>query len=174
MKKLFLFTAGVALLGTLAGCGNSGLEQKLSKLERRVEMLENNGNEPASQAAPNPITAAQPEVPEGPVATFNFAETAHDFGTIQEGTVAEHVFKFTNNGEVPLIISNAQGSCGCTVPQYPKEPIAPGATGEILVSFNSQGRTGNQQKFVSLTANTNPSITRLSISSFVEKTGSAE
>lgn len=173
MKKLFLFTAGVALLGTLAGCGNSGLEQKLSKLERRVEMLENNGNEPASQAASNTLTTAQPE-PTGPKAGFDFTEMAHDFGTIQEGTVAEHVFKFTNNGEVPLIISNAQGSCGCTVPQYPKEPIAPGATGEILVSFNSQGRTGNQQKFVSLTANTEPSITRLSITSFVEKTGSAE
>ena len=66
---------------------------------------------------------------------ISFESDFHDFGEIQEGEVVNYTFKFTNEGEGPLIISNAQGSCGCTVPQWPRQPIAPGATGEIKVSF---------------------------------------
>jgi hypothetical protein len=69
-----------------------------------------------------------------------------------------------------LIIENAQGSCGCTVPSYPKEPVAPGATGEILVKFNSAGKSNAQQKTVTLTANTEPIQTILTIKAFVEAT----
>jgi hypothetical protein len=72
-------------------------------------------------------------------------------------------FKFKNTGDKPLIISNAQGSCGCTVPDYPKEPVAPGASAEIKVKFNSKGKKGQETKFVTLTANTDPAETRLTI-----------
>ncbi|KAA1243150.1 DUF1573 domain-containing protein [Aquimarina sp. RZ0] len=87
-----------------------------------------------------------------PVMTF--AETEHDFGTINEGDVVEYTFKFTNTGKAPLVIVNAKGSCGCTVPEWPKEPVAPGATGEMLVKFNSNGKPNVQNKQVTITANT--------------------
>lgn len=100
-------------------------------------------------------------------ATFQFEEERHDFGDIAEGTVAKHTFKFTNTGDTPLIIYNAQGSCGCTVPEWPREAIAPGATGEIKVSFNSAGRPGVNNKQVTLTANTVPNKRIINITSNV-------
>jgi hypothetical protein len=99
---------------------------------------------------------------------FQFDTEFHDFGEIEEGIVAEHIFKFTNSGDAPLIISNAQGSCGCTVPDYPRTPIAPGETGEIKVSFNSAGRGGKQDKQVTLNANTVPNTHVLKITSQVK------
>ena len=171
MKKFIVYTLGVALIGALVSCGDATMDRKVENLERRVAQLENNGRPAPAQNTP--IANAQPETPSGPLGSFQFAETNHDFGNIQEGTKAVHVFTFTNDGEAPLIISKAEGSCGCTVPSYPKEPIPVGGTGEIRVEFNSQGRPGNQQKFVSLTANTDPSITRLSIKSFVESAAGA-
>ena len=98
---------------------------------------------------------------------ITFDAEFHDFGEIQEGEVVNHVFKFKNEGEGPLIISNAQGSCGCTVPQWPRQPIAPGATGEIKVSFNSSGRAGKQDKRVTLTTNAVPQTKVLNITSTV-------
>ena len=59
---------------------------------------------------------------------------------------------FKNTGKTPLVISNAKGSCGCTVPEWPKEPVAPGATAELLVKFNSKGKPNQQQKTVTITA----------------------
>jgi len=101
--------------------------------------------------------------------TIKFDKSEHDFGKLKQGESAEYSFKFTNTGKEPLIIENAQGSCGCTVPQYPKEPIAPGATGKIDVRFNSAGKSGPQQKTVTLTANTDPSVsTMLTIKADVE------
>ncbi len=87
-----------------------------------------------------------------PVMTF--AETEHDFGTINEGDVVEHKFTFTNTGKAPLVIVNAKGSCGCTVPEWTKEPIAPGDSGEMLVKFNSNGKPNQQTKQVTITTNT--------------------
>ena len=85
---------------------------------------------------------------------LEFDKTEHDFGTINEGDIVETVFNFTNTGKSELIITSAKGSCGCTVPEYPKEPIMPGESGQILVKFNSSNRTNLQQKQVTLTTNT--------------------
>ncbi|MDX5447661.1 MAG: DUF1573 domain-containing protein [Bacteroidota bacterium] len=124
-----------------------------------------NGNEAAMDASPS--TPAQEMVSQEGTPEFSFEEEFHDFGEIQEGKVVEHVFVFTNTGDSPLIISNARGSCGCTVPQWPNEPIAPGDKGEIRVSFNSAGRSGQQDKQVTLTANTVPNTKVLKITSTV-------
>jgi hypothetical protein len=94
---------------------------------------------------------------------FKFEESEFDFGTSKEGAIVEHVFKFTNTGNAPLVIQNAAGSCGCTVPEPPKEPIAPGATGEIKVKFDSRGKVGVQNKTVTITANTNPETTLIAL-----------
>jgi hypothetical protein len=99
--------------------------------------------------------------------TIAFAEEFHDFGEVQEGEVVEHTFTFTNEGEGPLIISNAQGSCGCTVPDWPRQPIAPGQKGQIKVSFVSTGRAGRQDKRVTLTTNAVPQSKVLNITSTV-------
>ena len=77
----------------------------------------------------------------------------HDFGTINEGDVVETEFIVKNVGETNLVISDAKGSCGCTVPEPPKEPIKPGASAPIKVSFDSKGKPGAQEKTVTLTTN---------------------
>ena len=87
-------------------------------------------------------------------AKMKFEKTEHDFGTINEGDVVETVFNFTNNGKSELIISKAKASCGCTVPEWPKEPIMPGESGEIKVKFNSKRKPNLQQKQITLETNT--------------------
>ena len=77
----------------------------------------------------------------------------HDFGTIAEGEVVETEFIVTNTGEGDLLIADAKGSCGCTVPEPPKDPIKPGESAPIKVSFDSKGKPGNQEKTVTLTTN---------------------
>ncbi|MFN3951876.1 MAG: DUF1573 domain-containing protein [Thermaurantimonas sp.] len=98
---------------------------------------------------------------------FKFESEEHDFGIIEEGTVVTHEFVFTNAGKAPLVITSAQGSCGCTVPEYPRDPVMPGKKGVIKVSFDSSNRAGRQDKTVTLTANTIPNTKILKITSEV-------
>jgi hypothetical protein len=90
----------------------------------------------------------------GKVPVAKFESLDHDFGTIKAGEKVEHTYKFTNAGTADLIISDAKASCGCTVPSYTKDPVKPGQSGEIKVAFNSAGKSGNTQKTVTLTLNT--------------------
>jgi len=85
--------------------------------------------------------------------TMDFKDTVHDFGTIKQGEVVTKEYEFTNNGKSPLVISNASGSCGCTVADFPREPLAPGKSGTIKVQFSSAGKEGHQEKSVTLTTN---------------------
>ncbi len=87
-----------------------------------------------------------------PVMTF--AKESHDFGQVNEGDKVVFDFFFTNTGKSALIISSATATCGCTVPEYPKQPLAPGKTGIIHVVFNSAGKSGMQNKIITLTTNT--------------------
>jgi hypothetical protein len=84
---------------------------------------------------------------------ITFEGTEHNFGTIKEGTLATHEFKFTNTGKAPLVLSNVQPSCGCTTPEWSKEPIMPGAKGTIKAAFNSYGRPGEFQKYITVKSN---------------------
>lgn len=105
---------------------------------------------------------------------FQFNETKWDFGNIVDGDVVEHVFEFENTGDAALIISNARGSCGCTVPEWPKTPIAPGEKGSIKVSFSSANKVGNPKKTVTITSNAVPSTTVLNIEATVAPKPAAE
>ncbi len=175
IKTTLLSLTAIALL---ASCGGE-MESRLTKLEGRVAALEGKGGVSATSTSPtitpvtnNTSTPEPPkEKPEGPIPTFTFSEEVHDFGTIKDGDVVEHIFEFTNDGEAPLIISDAKGSCGCTVPEWPKEPIAVGDKGEIKVKFNSKNKPGIQNKTVTITANTWPETTRLKIQANVQKEG---
>ncbi len=100
--------------------------------------------------------AAEPLVPTGPTTSMSFTETEFNFGKVKAGEKVQHDYVFKNTGKEPLVISNAKGSCGCTVPEWPKEPIAPGASGKIKVEFDSKGKSGPQTKQVTITANTDP------------------
>jgi hypothetical protein len=102
-----------------------------------------------------------------PSTTITFDESSFDFGSIKKGEKVNHSYTFTNTGSEPLIITNAKASCGCTVPDWPKEPIAPGEGGEIPVVFDGRS-AGNQNKTITITANTNPPKTRLTIRGKVE------
>jgi hypothetical protein len=92
----------------------------------------------------------------------------HDFGTIKQGDQVECSFKVTNTGTQPLILEEAHGSCGCTVPDYPKDPIPVGESRDINVKFNSTGKKGKQSKTVTITANTEPIQTIVTIHSMVD------
>jgi hypothetical protein len=85
-------------------------------------------------------------------AKIDFSKETHDYGTIENGANGQCTFEFKNTGNAPLIISNAKGSCGCTVPSWPKEPIAPGATGSISVKYDTK-RPGAINKSVTITSN---------------------
>lgn len=103
------------------------------------------------------------DTPTGPTTTIKYDSDRFDFGSTDEGEIVKHVFKFKNTGSEPLVISNAKGSCGCTVPTWPKEPVPPGGVGEIKIEFNTKGKPGRQSKRVTVTGNTVPTETFLEI-----------
>lgn len=109
---------------------------------------------------------AQELAADGP--KIEFQKDVHDYGKIKNGANGECTFEFKNTGNAPLIISNAKGSCGCTVPQWPKEPIAPGATAVIKVKYDTK-RAGAINKSVTITSNAkNEPTTVLRIKGYVE------
>lgn len=102
-------------------------------------------------------------------AEITFDKIFHDFGYVNEGVIAKTIFSFTNTGENDLYIVDAVGSCGCTVPKYPKNiPIKPGENGEIEVNFDTNGRPNLQQKMIKVSANTPDGGQLLRIQAFVE------
>jgi Protein of unknown function (DUF1573) len=100
-------------------------------------------------------------VPNNNYAKIVFEANTFEFGKINQGEIVKHTFNFKNDSDEPLIISSAQASCGCTIPSYPKDPIAPGQEGKIDVQFNSTGKQGVQNKSITITANTVPNSTTL-------------
>lgn len=142
-------------------------------LEPTNNMVSNVAATQPNALPPNSITNPTNLAPQQPQQTLqsesraktsvNFANISHNFGEIKQDSKNTYVFKFTNTGSQPLIIENATGSCGCTVPTYPKEPIAPGKTGEIEVVYSPGKQEGEQAKTVTITANTEPIVTTLNI-----------
>jgi len=160
----FYFKAIVLLFvaGAFQACTNKKLENNIKSLERRVAALEGkSGISPVTNNATTENAAATVSDTELPVMTFD--QTEYNFGSVKEGDIVDYTFKFTNTGKSPLIISKATATCGCTVPEWPKEPIAVGASGEIRVKFNSKNKPNLQTKFVNINANTKPEVTRLKI-----------
>lgn len=103
----------------------------------------------------------------GAAPVFTMSNTTYDFGDVQANSTTERVVEFTNTGDAPLVITAAKASCGCTVPEYDKEPIAPGATGSLKVSYKAPGTNGKQTKTVTLTTNTAAGTERFKIAANV-------
>lgn len=91
----------------------------------------------------------------------------YQFGEVKEGAVVEHSFKFKNGGQFPLIINNVTASCGCTIPEWPREPIAPNQESAIKVQFNTKGKPGQQVKTITVYANTQPAYSELRLQGIV-------
>lgn len=131
--------------------------------EKSVEEIKQQGEISNADIIRNPVSANEPEDTVN-VAKMVFEETSYDFGSVKEGSEIEHIYHFQNTGKIPLVISNAKSTCGCTVPDWPKDPIAPGRKGKIKVLFKTKGKKGNQMKPVTITANTYPRNTVVHIS----------
>jgi FtsZ-interacting cell division protein ZipA len=164
MKKHFIIALLVA-----GGLWTSSCEKKTESTTEEVTTTEQNASAgsatvPANDPATNPNVTGQEEVnPNAPKPVMTFKETEHDFGNIKSDKKVQHTFTFTNTGQAPLIIENATATCGCTVPEWPKEPVLPGKTGTIKVEYDPAGRTAQQSKQITITANTEPSINQLTI-----------
>ena len=150
ISKFILGLALSASLG-LASCGNSAQSdgQTADSIAQGTDSLAANG--------------------QTGIGRIEFAEAAFDFGQVKEGAIVEHVFTFNNTGTAPVILSRVSASCGCTTPSYTQTPILPGKSGEIKVSFNSDGQVGKQQKIVTVASNADNGVTTVQIKGEVLK-----
>lgn len=114
-------------------------------------------------------TAKDAAVPAGDAAVMSFENGEYNFGEITQGEKVSYSYKFKNVGKSPLIILNATATCGCTVPEVPKEPVKPGEEGEIKVVFDSNGKSGMQDKVITVTSNAQPHIASLHLTGEVKE-----
>lgn len=138
MKKI-AFLAAIALAFGFYSCNSQ----------------QDTNNKMRTDVVKNPSTASGKEE-DGRLPEFEFTEEAYEFGEISQGEKVTKQFTFKNIGNADLVISDAKGSCGCTVPVYPTNPIAPGEEGVIEVVFDSNGKKGRVHNTVTLVANTVP------------------
>lgn len=145
MKKLVLMVAAIATMA-ITGCN----EKAAATIDEA-----------------NLTAAAEREAIVGDFPAMTFSDVEYDFGTVAEGAVVEYEYTFKNTGSAPLIVVNAKGSCGCTVPTWSKEPIAPGEEGSMLVKFNTSGKPNNQTKTITIKANTESGTETVRMKGFV-------
>ncbi|HUH35649.1 MAG TPA: DUF1573 domain-containing protein [Moheibacter sp.] len=133
MKKTMILS-GIIASFALTSCKQENATKHFSEEEKQEQ----------AELVVDPATAA----------ALTFDSQVYDFGDLPAKAKVDHYVKFTNTGASPLIIKNAVGSCGCTVPIWPKEPIAPGATDSMKITYDAGNQMGRQQKIVTLTTNT--------------------
>lgn len=168
LKNLFLVLMAAVSISLIACQGDADDAREKAREGLATETPEGTTADPsATPAAVNSVASEQ--VPTGPTTSIAFEQTDFDFGTVMDGEKVKHTYKFKNTGNEPLIITSAKGSCGCTVPKWPSEPIPPGGSGQIDVEFDSKCKPGKQTKRVTVTANTVPAQTFLNISGTVNK-----
>ena len=115
------------------------------------------------QATDKAQVVATPAAPaQNPDLSIKFNQEDHNFGNVPEGPSVSYDFEFKNIGKVPIIFSDVHGSCGCTVPVWPKEPILPGKSSKIAVTYSTQGRQGQINKTVTVTSNIGTKILKIS------------
>lgn len=152
------------ILVILAGFGllacDSGSNQPEAVSEKTLKEIKQEGSLRNSDIIRNPVSAETP-VDTVNVAKIEFEDINYHFGEVMEGEIIEHTFTFTNTGKAPLVIQGARSTCGCTVPNWPEDPILPGEQGEIFVRFDTNGKRARQVKPVIITANSYPATTKI-------------
>lgn len=166
MKTKVTLLSALAFIVMLSSCGDAELEKRVANLERRINQMENGSVVRNTTTPTQSAQAIEASVSSG--ASFQWEKTMHNFGTINQGEVVNFTYKFTNNGTEDLLVQSASASCGCTVPKKPTGPIAPGEQGEIVVRYDSKGKSGQVSPVITIVANTNPRQTRLSLRGFVQ------
>lgn len=164
MKKM---TANLLLSAFLVFlCGMYACKQDANGSGKMVEEIQTQGK--ISSIIRSPIQA-DGTIDTVNVAKMTFEQTVYDFGEVKEGEIVRYVFRFKNDGKVPLVINNAHSTCGCTVPKWPESPVNPGSAGEISVEFNTRSKTDFQEKPVIISANTYPSTNKVYLKGYVLK-----
>ena len=126
----------------------------------------NDGQGLSSDLVNNPRSASRSS---GKEPQITFDTTAHDFGKLLQGEKVSYTYHFTNTGNMPLLISRVNTTCGCTVGEFSKEPVKPGDNGTIKVTYDSNGHEGYVGRSLTVVSNTNPSETKLYIKAMVKK-----
>lgn len=158
----------VVILGTvMTSCGDKKSEKRIAELESRLADLEGGAATPRPATATSRPAQVPDTKPEGPLPVMEWKALEHDFGTINEGEKVTYVYTFKNTGAVPLIIEGVRPSCGCTAPNWSKEPIPVGGSGEVEVVFDSTKKPNAQNKTVTVTTNAWPKTTTLRFKAFV-------
>jgi hypothetical protein len=121
---------------------------------------------PASSAKKTP---SSPKKTVGKAPKIKFVQDKIDFGTIKEDAIVEKTFDFTNEGNADLLITNAVGSCGCTIPIFPIMPIAPGEKGSIVVKFTAKNKFGPQKPTITVTSNATPHLVKIQLEGWVDQ-----
>jgi len=166
MRKFILFS--FLAMFAFASCNS---DDKAIR-EQAKESLTNPSSSVASSGPSGMMASESGDNLVGPTTTIEFESKKFDFGSAVSGEKIDAVFKFTNTGSEPLIISDVKTSCGCTASDYPKEPVEPGQTGEIKAVFDTSGQSGSQSKNVTVVTNTDPASSVLVIQGTVEKKSS--
>jgi len=154
----------VAALCTVAFSCNKKEETKLDHVAGVDSAQANTVVEALSQQESPEESEMLKEAQSKPLTTVAFSETDHNFGDIKKGEKVEHVYEVTNTGTNPLIISNVKPGCGCTVPDYTKEPILPGQKGKITLHFDSTNFDGTVNKVADVFANVEKAPVKLTFS----------
>jgi hypothetical protein len=175
MKTIGLTLLVVASGLMFVGCKDRSAEKKIAELEARLAQIEGtkaNSNPQTPAPVPQQAPAAD-QKPEGPLPSIEFEKVEHDFGSVTEGQKVSFTYKFKNTGQAPLIIQNAQPSCGCTAPDWTRNPVPVGGTGFVKAEFDTKGKVGANVKTITVTANTWPKTTTLRFKAAVNALGQA-
>lgn len=165
MKRAVIF-ASMSLIYTLSGCSNNDSTTN-GEVESRISATENSEEE--IQNSLDEIEKEEKEI-QARTTTLKFDKTTVDFGKIKEDTENKASYVVTNTGKVPLIIEKVDVSCGCTTAKKPEKPIPPGGSDKIEMVFHPKvGQLDQQNKTITVTANTKPNTTELQIKAFVVK-----
>lgn len=172
MKTVKNVLMAIMLVGAMISCRDKAAEKRIAELESRLSQLEAGKTAPTTTPTPAATPAAD-QKPEGPLPVLEFEKMEHDFGVVTEGQKVSYTYKLKNTGQAPLIIQNAQPSCGCTVPDWSKEPIPVGGSGFVKAEFDTKGKVGPNTKTITVTANTWPKQTTLKFKASVTATADA-
>lgn len=150
MKQFFILCTIVA---AMSACSNKPAEGSGSEGSNSTPTSTEGSNQVTVDQIENPATANNPQAQPENLTEMTFASTEYNFGDILEGQQVETTFEFTNSGKHDLLIHDCTASCGCTVPEWPKTPVKPGEKGKIKVKFDSTGKSGMNNKTVTVKAN---------------------